>query len=163
MNVTSECPSNLDTSLIPAPLLIRIDPYGTRHDTSEFAITSISCWWNVIVKNTFPVTKRIYITRDGGGSNSSRRCNWKYELQQLANDTELEIIVFHYPPNTSKWNKVEHRIFCYISKHWQGQPLFDIETVISLISNTTTEKGLTVTCQLDEKYMKLATKYLMIT
>ena len=103
---------------------------GTSHDTSEFAVTSISCWWNAIGKNTFPDAKRIYITCDGGGSN----------------DTGLEIMVSHYPPGTSKWNKVEHRMFCYISKNWQGQPLIDIETVISLISNTTTEKGLTITC-----------------
>ena len=124
---------------------------GTSHDTSEFAVTSISCWWNAVGKNLFPAAKRIYITCDGGGSNGSRSRNWKYELQQLANDTGLEIMVSHYPPGTSKWNKVEHRMFCYISKNWQGQPLIDIETVISLISNTTTEKGLTITCQLDEK------------
>ncbi len=149
----------------PIPELGKVAPYGvyvlnnntgfvnlgTSHDTSEFAVTSISCWWNAIGKNTFPDAKRIYITCDGGGSNGSRSRNWKYELQQIANDTGLEIMVSHYPPGTSKWNKVEHRMFCYISKNWQGQPLIDIETVISLISNTTTEKGLTITCQLDEK------------
>ena len=149
----------------PIPELGKVAPYGvyvlnnytgfvnlgTSHDTPEFAVTSISCWWNAIGKNAFPAAKRIYITCDGGGSNSSRSRSWKYELQQLANDTGLEIMVSHYPPGTSKWNKVEHRMFCYISKNWQGQPLIDIETVISLISNTTTEKGLTITCELDEK------------
>ncbi len=149
----------------PIPELGKVAPYGvyvlnnntgfvnlgTSHDTSEFAVTSISCWWNAVGKNTFPAAERIYITCDGGGSNGSRSRNWKYELQQLANDTGLEIMVSHYPPGTSKWNKIEHRMFCYISKNWQGQPLIDIETVISLISNTTTEKGLSITCQLDEK------------
>lgn len=124
---------------------------GTSHDTSEFAVTSISCWWNAVGKNTYPAAKRIYVTCDGGGSNGSRSRSWKYELQQLANDTGLEIMVSHYPPGTSKWSKIEHRMFCYISKNWQGQPLIDIETVISLISNTTTKKGLSITCQLDEK------------
>lgn len=149
----------------PVPELGKVAPYGvyvlnnntgfvnlgTSHDTSEFAVTSISCWWNAVGKNAFPGAKRIYITCDGDGSNGSRSRNWKYELQQLSNDTGLEIMVSHYPPGTSKWNKIEHRMFCYISKNWQGHPLIDIETVISLISNTTTEKGLTITCQLDKK------------
>lgn len=124
---------------------------GVSHDTSEFAVSSISCWWDSIGKTNFPNAKRIYITCDGGGSNSSRSRNWKYELQQFSNDTGLEIMVSHYPPGTSKWNKIEHRLFCYISKNWQGQPLIDIETVISLISHTTTEKGLSVICKLDPK------------
>lgn len=149
----------------PIPELGKVAPYGvyvlnnntgfvnlgTSHDTSEFAVTSISCWWNAVGKNAFPNAKRIYITCDGGGSNGSRSRNWKYELQQLANDTGLEITVSHYPPGTSKWNKVEHRMFCYISKNWRGHPLIDIETVISLISSTTTGNGLSITCQLDEK------------
>lgn len=156
----------------PIPELGKVAPYGvyvlnnnigfvnlgTSHDTSEFAVTSISCWWDAIGKNTFPAAGRIYITCDGGGSNGARSRNWKYELQQFANDTGLEVMVSHYPPGTSKWNKVEHRMFCYISKNWQGQPLIDIETVISLISSTTTEKGLTITCQLDEKVYETGRK-----
>lgn len=156
----------------PIPELGKVAPYGvyvlnnntgfvnlgTSHDTPEFAATSISCWWNAFFPMAFPAAKRIYITCDGGGSNSSRSRSWKYELQQLANDTGLEIMVSHYPPGTSKWNKIEHRMFCYISKNWQGQPLIDIETVISLISNTTTEKGLTITCQLDEKVYETGRK-----
>ena len=118
----------------PIPELGKVAPYGvyvlnnntgfvnlgTSHDTPEFAATSISCWWNAIGKNAFPAAKRIYITCDGGGSNSSRSRSWKYELQQLANDTGLEIMVSHYPPGTSKWNKIEHRMFCYISKTGRG-------------------------------------------
>jgi len=148
----------------PIPELGKVAPYGvyvlnsntgfinlgTSHDTSEFAVTGISCWWYSIGKNVFPTAKRIYITCDGGGSNGYRSRNWKYELQRFANDTGLEIMVSHYPPGTSKWNRIEHRMFCYISKNWQGKPLIDIETIISLISNTTTEKGLTITCRLDE-------------
>ena len=149
----------------PIPELGKVAPYGVyvlndntgfvnlgiSHDTSEFAVSSISYWWNAVGKNNFQGTKRLYITCDGGGSNGSRSRNWKYELQQFSNDTGLEIMVSHYPPGTSKWNKIEHRMFCYISKNWQGQPLIDIETVISLISNTTTKKGLVITCQLDER------------
>lgn len=131
---------------------------GTSHDTSEFAVKSIYCWWNAVGKDTFSEAKRIYITCDGGGSNGSRSRNWKYQLQQLANDTGLEIMVSHYPPGTSKWNKIEHRMFCYISKNWNGQPLINIETVISLISNTTTKKGLSISCQLDENIYEIGHK-----
>lgn len=149
----------------PIPELGKVAPYGVyvlndntgfinlgiSHDTSEFAVSSIAYWWEAVGKINFPEAERIYITCDGGGSNGSRSRNWKYELQQFSNDTGLEIMVSHYPPGTSKWNKIEHRMFCYISKNWQGQPLVDIETVISLISNTTTEKGLSILCQLDKK------------
>ena len=149
----------------PIPELGKVAPYGVyvlndntgfvnlgvSHDTSEFAVSSISYWWDSIGKNNFPDAKRIYITCDGGGSNGSRSRNWKYELQQFSNDTGLEIMVSHYPPGTSKWNKIEHRMFCYISKNWQGQPLIDIETVISLISHTKTKKGLSIVCQLDKR------------
>lgn len=156
----------------PIPELGKIAPYGVyvlndntgfinlgiSHDTSEFAVSSISYWWDALGKNSFPNSKRIYITCDGGGSNGSRNRNWKYELQQFSNDTGLEIMVSHYPPGTSKWNKIEHRMFCYISKNWQGQPLIDIQTVIKLISNTTTKKGLSITCQLDKKIYETGRK-----
>ena len=122
---------------------------GTSHDTAEFAGESVYRWWETVGKNTFPEAKRLYINCDGGGSNSSRRWVWKYQLQLLANKTGLEIEVSHFPPGTSKWNKVEHRLFCYISKNWQGQPLIDIETIVSLIGSTTTKKGLKVICQVD--------------
>lgn len=123
---------------------------GIDHDTAEFAIESILRWWNTIGKGTFPSSKRLYITCDGGGSNGSRCRLWKCQLQMFCNITGLEVTVSHYPPGNSKWNKIEHRLFCYISKNWQGIPLTDIETVIDLISNTTTTKGLTVRCALDE-------------
>lgn len=116
----------------------------------EFAVESIYRWWNTLGKVTFPDAKRIYITCDGGGSNGSRSRLWKSELQDFSNLTGLEVQVSHYPPGTSKWNKVEHRMFCHISKNWQGQPLIDIETVVSLITSTTTKNGLKIKCVVDE-------------
>ena len=123
---------------------------GTSHDTPEFAGVSVALWWRHIGKETFPNATKLYITCDSGGSNGCRIWLWKYYVQQLANETGLEIHVSHFPTGTSKWNKIEHRLFCYISKNWQGQPLIDVETVIELIGSTTTEKGLTVKCILDQ-------------
>ena len=122
---------------------------GISHDTPEFAGESVRAWWNTIGKNTFPNAKRIYVTCDNGGSNGSRIWFFKYYLQEISNETGLEIHVSHFPPGTSKWNKIEHRLFCYISKNWQGQPLIDIETVVNLISSTTTKTGLEVVCRVD--------------
>ena len=131
---------------------------GTSHDTSEFAVTSIAAWWDICGKNTFPESKRIYITCDGGGSNSSRSRAWKCELQEFADYTGLEVMISHYPPGASKWNKIEHRMFCYISKNWQGQPLIDIETVVSLISGTTTQNGLKIDCIVDNNIYETGRK-----
>ena len=131
---------------------------GTSHDTAEFAGESVYRWWEAVGKNTFPEAKRLYINCDGGGSNSSRKWLWKYQLQLLANKTGLEIEVSHFPPGTSKWNKIEHRLFCYISKNWQGQPLIDIETIVSLIGSTTTKKGLKVICQVDNNVYETGKK-----
>ncbi len=156
----------------PIPELGKVNPYGvyvlndntgfvnlgTSHDTAEFAGESVYQWWEAVGKNTFPEAKRLYINCDGGGSNSSRRWIWKYQLQLLANKTGLEIEVSHFPPGTSKWNKVEHRLFCYISKNWQGQPLIDIETIVSLIGSTTTKKGLKVICQVDNNVYETGKK-----
>jgi len=128
------------------------------HDTSEFAVESISRWWETIGKNTFPEAKKLNINCDCGGSNSSRARLWKYQLQQFADRTRLEIYVSHFPPGTSKWNKVEHRLFCYISKNWAGKPLIDVETVVNLISTTTTKNGLSVVCERDESFYPLAQK-----
>jgi len=122
---------------------------GTDHDTAEFSAESVLRWWETVGKHTFPNTNKLYINCDNGGSNGSRLRLWKYELQQLANITNLEIHVSHLPPGTSKWNKVEHRLFCYISKNWQGKPLIDITTVVKLISSTTTSNGLNVICKVD--------------
>ncbi len=131
---------------------------GTSHDTSEFAVESISRWWGSVGKNTFPYANKLYVNCDCGGSNGYRARLWKYQLQQFATKTGLEIHVSHFPPGTSKWNKIEHRLFCFISKNWQGKPLIDIETVIHLISTTSTKTGLTVVCERDDTEYPLAQK-----
>ena len=131
---------------------------GTNHDTSEFAVESISRWWEVLGKHSFPNAKTLYITCDCGGSNGNRVKMWKYQLQQFADRTGLEIAVSHFPPGTSKWNKVEHRLFCYISKNWQGQPLIDVQTAVDLIGSTQTTTGLKVICVRDDTEYKLAKK-----
>ena len=133
---------------------------GTSHGTGEFAVESIRRWWNTVGKGTFPEAKRIYINCDGGGSNSSRSHQWKYELAKFAQETGLEIHVSHFPPGTSKWNKIEHRLFCYITKNWQGKPLIDIETTVNLIGSTTTTTGLKVICQVDDRHYDIAVKIL---
>ena len=114
--------------------------------------------WRCVGKNTFPEAKRLYITCDSGGSNGCRIWLWKHYVQQLANETQMEIHVSHFPTGTSKWNKIEHRLFCYISKNWQGRPLIDVETIVNLIGSTTTEKGLSVTCHVDENHYELGKK-----
>jgi hypothetical protein len=129
---------------------------GTSLDTAEFAVESISRWWRIVGKHTFPEATKLMITCDSGGSNSCRTKLWKYQLNQLAMQIGLEIHVSHFPPGTSKWNKVEHRLFCYISKNWQGKPLIDVETAINLIGATTTETGLKVICQRDDTVYELA-------
>jgi hypothetical protein len=131
---------------------------GISKDTAEFAIESISRWWLTLGKNAYPKATKLYINCDGGGSNGSRVKLWKYQLQQFANLTALEVHVSHFPPGTSKWNKIEHKMFCYISKSWRGQPLISVETTINLISNTTTTKGLKITCVKDDKKYELGIK-----
>ena len=124
---------------------------GTNFDTSSFAVNSIKYWWEREGKFRYPNAKKILITADSGGSNGYNRKRWKYELQAFANEYKIEIFVCHFPPGTSKWNKVEHRLFSFISMNWKGQPLTDYETVVNLISATKTEKGLSVTSQLDQQ------------
>jgi transposase len=131
---------------------------GTSHDTSEFAVESINRWWSTVGHNSFPEAKQLYINCDCGGSNGNRVRLWKYQLQQFADRTGLELYVSHFPRGTSKWNKVEHRLFCYISKNWAGRPLIDVETVVNLISNTTTKAGLSVICERDDNFYPLAQK-----
>jgi transposase len=131
---------------------------GVSSDTAEFAVESIRRWWYGVGKNTFPATKNLYITCDSGGSNSSRSRLWKLQLACLAQETGLRIHVSHFPPGTSKWNKVEHRLFCYISKNWQGKPLVSVETVVNLIGSTTTTKGLKVICRIDENKYQCSIK-----
>lgn len=122
---------------------------GNSSDTGEFAAASIWRWWEAVGRTTFPQAKRLVITCDGGGSNGCRNRLWKVKLAELAAKAGIEIEVHHFPPGTSKWNKIEHRLFCYISKNWAGKPLIDIETTVSLIGSTTTRKGLTVKCVTD--------------
>jgi len=129
---------------------------GTSHDTAEFAVESIFRWWKAVGRHTFPNAAKLMITCDCGGSNGYRSRLWKYQLSQLASRISIEIHVCHFPPGTSKWNKVEHRLFCYISKNWQGKPLIDIRTAINLIGSTTTEAGLKVICQRDDSVYELA-------
>jgi hypothetical protein len=129
---------------------------GTSRDTSDFAVESISRWWFCVGQHTFPKATKLLITCDCGGSNGYRTRLWKYCLSQLAQRIGLDIYVCHLPPGTSKWNKIEHRLFCYISKNWQGKPLISVETAINLIDSTTTSTGLKVICQRDDTIYQLA-------
>ena len=131
---------------------------GTSHDTSEFAVESISRWWETVGKHTFPGKKRIYINCDSGGSNGYRVRMWKFQIQEFANRTGLEVEVSHFPRGTSKWNKVEHRLFCYISQSWKGKPLVDVQTAVDLIGSTSTATGLKVICVRDDTEYKLKKK-----
>jgi transposase len=131
---------------------------GSSHDTAEFAVESILRWWQTLGQNTYPHATKLYINSDSGGSNGSRVKLWKKQLQELANITGLTVYISHFPPGTSKWNKIEHRMFCFISKNWRGRPLISIEAVIELISNTTTSKGLKIVCMEDSNEYKLGTK-----
>ena len=124
---------------------------GTDHDTGAFAVASIRGWWHHEGQRLYPAASSIVMTADGGGSNGWRLRLWKLELQEFANDVGLPISVCHFPPGTSKWNKIEHRLFSFISSNWRGEPLRDYETVVHLIAKTTTAKGLTVTCRLDRR------------
>lgn len=131
---------------------------GMTHDTAEFAVNSIRQWWNRMGRNHYSVVKRLLICADGGGSNGSRSRAWKYYLQQLVDELALDISVCHYPTGTSKWNKIEHKLFSFISLHWQGEPLVSYETVIKLIGSTTTRKGLRVKAKLDKRKYKTGKK-----
>ena len=149
----------------PDPSVPRAHPYGiyelmrnrgfvnvgTDHDTATFAVASIRAWWRVDGRRAYPKAHRLLITADAGGSNGARLRLWKWELQRLSDELRLPIAVCHFPPGTSKWNKVEHRLFSFISSNWRGEPLADYATVVSLISNTTTTTGLKVSCRLDRR------------
>jgi transposase len=117
---------------------------GIDHDTAAFAVATIRRWWEQVGKARYPRSDRLLITADGGGSNGSRTRLWKRELQQMADETGLAITVCHYPPGTSKWNKIEHRLFAFISQNWRGRPLVSYAVILSLIASTTTSTGLTV-------------------
>jgi hypothetical protein len=122
---------------------------GTDHDTASFAVATIRRWWFGMGKELYPDVRDLLITADGGGSNGSRVRLWKLELQKLANELGIPIRVSHFPPGTSKWNKIEHRLFSYISMNWRGKPLVSHEAIVNLIAATTTRKGLKVRAELD--------------
>ena len=124
---------------------------GVSNDTAEFAVESIRKWWSMYGKAVYPQAEEIMITADSGGSNGYRVRLWKAEIQRFANETGKKITVLHFPPGTSKWNKIEHRLFSFISKNWRGRPLLTLAVIVSLISSTTTEKGLRVDCVVDDK------------
>jgi hypothetical protein len=161
----SKSPARVNGHDFPDPSVPRAYPYGvydlarnkgfvnvgTDHDTGAFAVASIRGWWRFEGQRLYPRARRLLITADGGGSNGYRLRVWKLELQKLADATTLSIEVCHFPPGTSKWNKVEHRLFSFISSNWRGEPLRDYETIIRLISGTTTAKGLAVSCRLDRR------------
>ena len=123
---------------------------GIDHDTAQFAVNSIRAWWEHLGSERYPSATRLQITADCGGSNGNRTKLWKVELQQLADETGLEIAVCHFPPGTSKWNKIEHRLFSFITMNWRGKPLVSLETIINLIGATTNTTGLEVYARLDE-------------
>ena len=125
---------------------------GIDHDTAEFAVGTIRQWWRRMGQARYPDATCLYLTADGGGSNGSRNRLWKRELQRLADDTNLAIHVSHFPPGTSKWNKIEHRLFGQITLNWRGRPLTTLEAVVSLIAATTTTTGLKVKAAADQKY-----------
>jgi len=161
----AKTPRKVEGHDFPSPDVPRAYPYGiydlrhnrgfvvvgTDHDTGAFAVASIRGWWRFEGRRLYTKSKELLITADAGGSNGSRLRLWKVELQQLADDTGLSIHVCHFPPGTSKWNKVEHRLFSFISSNWRGEPLRDYETIVNLIARTTTAKGLKVTCRLDRR------------
>ena len=122
---------------------------GTDHDTATFAVESIRRWWNMMGQAAYPEARQLLITVDSGGSNGSRVRLWEWALQRLADETGLEISVCHFPPGTSKWNKIEHRLFSSITQNWRGKPLVSHEVIVNLIAATTTRSGLPVQSQLD--------------
>jgi len=125
---------------------------GISHDTGEFSVNAIRAWWNEMGKTLYPEATTLLITADGGGSNGYRLRLWKLELQQLANEIGFPIYVCHYPPGTSKWNKIEHRLFSFITQNWRGKPLYSHQVVVNLISAMKTRQGLKVRCRLDENH-----------
>lgn len=131
---------------------------GIDHDTARFAVQAIRRWWKKMGRKRHPAAKELLITADGGGSNSSRCRLWKVALQELANGLEMPIHVCHFPPGTSKWNKIEHRMFCHITQNWRGRPLVSHEVIINLIANTSTRQGLRIKAELDQANYPLKTK-----
>jgi hypothetical protein len=131
---------------------------GIDSDTAAFSGESISRWWNMLGKKRYPTAKNLHITADCGGSNGSRVRLWKREIQKFANETGISITVTHLPPGTSKWNKIEHRLFAFISQNWRGKPLVSHQVIIQLIAATKTDTGLSVACDIDRNLYPKGTK-----
>jgi hypothetical protein len=131
---------------------------GMTHDTAEFAVESLRRWWRLVGRKHYPEAKNLLLSADGGGSNGSRNRTWKYYLQQFSDEFGLEVTTCHYPPGTSKWNKIEHRMFSFISLNWQGKPLVTYDTVLNLIGGTRTTKGLSIKTRLDKHQYELGQK-----
>lgn len=131
---------------------------GRHHDTPTFAVASIRQWWKSMGERAYPHARRLFITADSGGSNGYRSRAWKLELQKFADEIRLRIRVSHFPPGTSKWNKIEHRLFCHITQNWRGRPLATLETLVELIGNTRTKKGLRVRAGLDKRTYPLGVR-----
>jgi hypothetical protein len=131
---------------------------GINHDTAQFAVNSIRRWWKRMGRRRFPRATRLLITADGGGSNSSRSRLWRLSLQELADDLGLRLQVCHFPPGTSKWNKIEHRLFSFITQNWRGRPLVSHQAIVNLIAGTTTQAGLIVKAALDTHHYQAAIK-----
>jgi hypothetical protein len=123
---------------------------GITHDTAEFAVESIRRWWREMGQPLYPKARRLLITADGGGSKGYRVRLWRVQLQKLADELQMVVQVCHFPPGTSKWNKIEHRMFCHITQNWRGRPLVSREVVVNLIGSTTTAAGLRIHAQLDD-------------
>jgi hypothetical protein len=165
-------PPRVNVHDFPTPDVPRAYPYGiydlahntgfvnigTDHDTGAFAVASIRGWWRAEGRRLYPRARSLLITADAGGSNGYRLRLWKLKLQEFADEANLTIRVRHFPPGTSKWNKVEHRLFSFISTNWRGEPLRDYETIVRLIAKTTTAKGLKVTCRLDRRRYPIGRK-----
>ena len=165
-------PEKVKTHDFPDPKLGKAVPYGVydihadeagvsvgiSHDTAEFAVAAIRRWWENLGRERYEGAERILVTADSGGSNSSRCRLWKVELQKWADETGLIIEVCHYPPGTSKWNKIEHRVFCHITRNWRGVPLETLEVVVQSIGATTTETGLEVHAWLDQSHYEKGRK-----
>jgi hypothetical protein len=131
---------------------------GIDHDTAQFAVNSIRRWWSQMGHRRFPQASELLITADGGGSNGSRSRLWKVSLQELADELEMKLLVCHFPPGTSKWNKIEHRLFSFITQNWRGQPLVSHQTIVNLIASTTTRTGLVVKAALDTNHYETKIK-----
>ena len=131
---------------------------GVDHDTAEFAVETLRRWWRNMGSRAYPRATRLLVTADGGGSNGSRCRLWKLELQRLASETGMRVSVCHFPPGTSKWNKIEHRMFCHITENWRGRPLVSHEVVVNLIGSTRTRTGLRIQAELDTTSYKTGVK-----